>query len=144
MNESYADAALIRIPTPATTKSPPIARISWSVESLPVRRAPITAPGIDAAPPSASSSQSTPSGACPITPATPTHTPTTRFVPTARCAVSPTLLSRAGIRSEPRIRPTSPPSTPMTAPLTTAARMSSVSFGSTEPSRLDRSRSTPK
>ncbi len=67
-----------------------MARSSWAADIRPVSREPIRAPGTDAADPSSSRSQSTPSGAWPITPAAPTHTPTARLVPTARCGVSPT------------------------------------------------------
>ena len=41
--------------------------------------------------------------------------PTVTFVPTARAGASPTRRISAGIRSEPRIRPTMPPSRPITS-----------------------------
>ena len=105
-------------------------RTSWRSERRPVRRAPSSAPGTEAPAPTASSSQSgAADGRWPRRPAAPTRTPTARFVPTARCGVSPTSLSRAGMRSAPRMRPTKPPSSPMIAPEITAARMSSGGVG---------------
>ena len=63
---------------------------------------PSRAPGIDAAAPTASTSQSGGSeGRWPITPATPTRKPIVTLVPTARAGTSPTILTSAGIRSEP-------------------------------------------
>ena len=47
-----------------------------------------------------------------------------RSSPRARAGRSPTILSSAGMRSEPRMRPTTPPSSPMSAPAPTAAAMS--------------------
>ena len=115
---------------PAISKAMPIPRTSCRSERRPVRRAPSSAPGTEAPAPTASSSQSgARTGRWPRRPAAPTRTPTARFVPTARVGVSPTSLSRAGIRSAPRMRPTKPPSSPMIAPEITAARMSSGRVG---------------
>src|SRR4051794_2259608 len=106
--------------TPATTRMPAIASFSFLSGRRPVRRAPISAPGTDAADPTAKSVQSTPPGRCPTTPAAPTKKPTVRFVPIAAASGSP-IRSIAGSRNEPRISPTKPPSRPIPPPMRTVS-----------------------
>ena len=76
----------------------------------PVSREPSSAPGIDAAAPSAGDLQSGGAdGRWPIAPATPTQKPTARFVPATRArALADESSAARGIRSEPRIRPDDP------------------------------------
>src|SRR6478752_5325373 len=90
----------------------------------------MSAPGTDVAPPTASSSQSTPPGAWPTRPAAPTAIPTTRFVPTTRAGSCRAQRRSAGTRSVPRMRPMIPPRRPMTAPAITAALISGSAAGS--------------